>query len=54
MHAPLFSKEAVRRSERFITDMLAKFLEILSHHASESRLVDLSLDFSCLIALLQT
>ena len=50
MHAPLFSKEAVRRSEHLITDMLAKFLKMLSHHASEWRLVDLSLGFSCLAA----
>ena len=48
MHAPLFSKDAVRRSEHLITDMLAKFLEKLSRYASEWRSVDLTLGFGCL------
>ena len=50
MHSPLFSKEAVRRSEHLITDMLAKFLEKLSGYASGTRPVDLSLGFRCIAA----
>ena len=50
MQSPLFSKEAVRRSEHLITDLLAKFFQILSGYASEAKAVDLSLAFKCLAA----
>ena len=50
MHSPLFSKEAVRRSEHLITDMLAKFLDTLSGYVSGSRPVDLSMGLMCLTA----
>ncbi|KAL9076278.1 MAG: hypothetical protein Q9161_000994 [Pseudevernia consocians] len=43
MHSPHFSKESIRRSEHLITDMLAKFLKILSGYASGAKPVDLSL-----------
>ena len=44
------SREAVRRSEYLITDLLAKFLNILSDYASGARPVDLSLGTKCLTA----
>ena len=50
MQSPLFSKEAVRRSEYLVTDMLAKFLETLSEYASAARPVDLTLGLRCLAA----
>ena len=50
MQSPLFSKEAVRNSEHLITDMLAKFLGILSGYASRVRPVDLSMGLTCLAA----
>ena len=50
MQSPLFSKEAVRGSEHLITDMLAKFLNILSGDAAGARPVDLSLGLRCLTA----
>lgn len=50
MHTPLLNKEAVRRSEYLITDMLANFLKILSRCASGTRPVDLSMGFKCLAA----
>ena len=50
MHSPLFSKEAVRRSENLVTDMVAKFLKVISGYASVARPVDLSMGFSCLAA----
>ena len=50
MHSPLFSKEAVRRSEHLITDMLAKFLEVLSDCSSSQRSVDLTMGYKCLAA----
>ena len=50
MQIPLFSKEAVRSSEHLITDMLAKFLGILSGYASREKPVDLSMGLSCLAA----
>ena len=50
MQAPLFSKEAVRNSEHLITDMLAKFLGLLSGYASRARPVDLSMGLACLAA----
>lgn len=50
MVTPLLTKEAIRRSEFLITDMLAKFLKQLSCCASGARPVDLSMGFSCLAA----
>lgn len=50
MHSPLFSKDSVRRSEHLITDMLAKFLDILSGYDSGARPVDLSMAVRCLTA----
>ena len=50
MHSPLFSKEAVRRSEHLITDILAKFLDILPNYVLGERPVDLSMGFKCLTA----
>ncbi len=50
MHSPLLSKEAVRRSEHLVRDMLVKFLKIVSGYASEARPVDLNNGFRCLAA----
>lgn len=50
MHSPSFSKEAVRHSEHLITDMLAKFLEILSGYVPGARPVDFTRALSCLFA----
>ena len=50
MQSPLFSKEAVRRSEHLITDLLAKFLQLMSGYASAAKPVDLTLAFRCLAA----
>lgn len=50
MHSPPFSKEAVRRSEHLITDMLAKFLDLLSGYVSGARPVDLTMGVRCLTA----
>ena len=50
MHSPLFSKEAVRRSEHLITDMVAKFLAKLSGYASGTMPVDLTMGFCCITA----
>ena len=50
MHSPLYSKEAVRRSEYLITDMIAKFLEVLSDCSSNPRSVDLTMGYKCLAA----
>ena len=50
MQAPLFSKEAVRSSEHLITDMVAKFLDVLSGYASRASPLDLSTGFTCLAA----
>ena len=50
MHSPLFSKEAVRRSEHLITDMVAKFLAKLSGYASGTMPVDLTVGFCCITA----
>lgn len=50
MHSPLFSKEAVRRSEHLITDMLANFLKTLSGYASGASPLDLTMGFGCLAA----
>lgn len=50
MHLPSFSREAVRRSEHLITDMLAKFIDILSGYAPGARSVDLTDALSCLFA----
>ena len=48
MHSPLFSKEAIRRSEHLITDVLANFLNILPNYVLGERPVDLTLGFKCL------
>ena len=45
MHSPFLSKEAVRRSEYMIQEMLVKFMTILSGYASDGRPVDLSYAF---------
>ena len=50
MHSPLFSKEAVRRSEHLITDMLAKFFKVLSDCSLKSRSVDLTMGYKCIAA----
>lgn len=50
MHTPLFSKEAIRRSEHLITDILAHFLDILPNYVLGERPVDLTMGFKCLTA----
>ena len=50
MHSPLFSREAVRSSEHLLTDMLAKFLKVLSDCSSSPRSVDLTMGYKCLTA----
>lgn len=50
MHSPLFSKEAIRCSEHLITDMLSKFLKVLSDSSSSPRSVDLSMGYKCIAA----
>lgn len=50
MHSPSFSKEAVRHSEHLITDMLAKFLDILTGYVPGARPVDFTRALNCVFA----
>ena len=50
MHSPSFSKEAIRRSEHLITDIIAHFLDTLHKYVLGERPVDLTKGFNCLAA----